>query len=60
MTGFVAALLSIAVLAAFALAAGGIWLLARKRERKQGLLMLGAAIVLFLNVLIWALPPPAG
>ena len=58
MTGFVAALLSIAVLAAFALIAGGLWLLVKKRDRKQGLLMLLAAVVLVVNVLIWTLPPP--
>ncbi|HEX5182919.1 MAG TPA: hypothetical protein VFW19_07170 [Allosphingosinicella sp.] len=53
MTGLVSAFLSIAILAAFALAAGGIWLLARRGERKQGWLMIVAALVLFANVLIW-------
>ena len=57
MTGLVSALLSIAVLAAFALAGGGFYLIIKRRDRKQGLLMLLAAIVLFLNVLIWTLPP---
>lgn len=55
---FVSALLSIAVLAAFALAGGGLYLLAKGPDRKRGLLMLLAALVLFGNVLIWALPAP--
>ena len=54
MTGLDSALLSIAVLAAFALAAGGTWLLVKRGERKQGVLMIVAALVLFANVLIWA------
>ena len=53
MTGLVSALLSIAVLAAFALVAGGLWLVLRRGERKQGGLMILAALVLFANVLIW-------
>jgi hypothetical protein len=53
MTGFVAALLSIAVLAAFALIAGGGWLIVKGRERKHGFLMVLAALVLLANVLIW-------
>jgi hypothetical protein len=58
-TGIASALLSLAVLAAFALLGGGAWLLVKGRNRKQGLLMLLAAFVLFANVLIWALPAPA-
>jgi LPXTG-motif cell wall-anchored protein len=57
MTGLVATMMSIAVLAAFALAIGGLWLLIKRRDRKQGVLMLLAAIVTFINVLIWTLPP---
>ncbi len=57
MTGLVSTLLSIAVLAAFILAGGGLWLIVKRKDRKQGLLMLLAAIVLFVNVLIWTLPP---
>ena len=57
MTGIVSTLLSLAVLAAFALAGGGLYLLAKKRDRKQGLLMILAAAVLLANVLIWSLPP---
>jgi LPXTG-motif cell wall-anchored protein len=53
MTGFAATILSILVLASFALVAGGAYLLIKRRERKQGILMLIAAAVLFGNVLIW-------
>jgi hypothetical protein len=55
MTGLVSALLSIAILAAFALVAGGLWLVFKRGERKQGWLMIVAALVLFANVLIWTL-----
>jgi high-affinity Fe2+/Pb2+ permease len=47
------AALSLAMIAAFALAGGGTWLLIKRKERKQGVLMLVAAAVLFANVLIW-------
>jgi len=47
--------LSLAVLAAVALVAGGVWLIARRANPKQGVLMLVAAAVLIANVLIWAL-----
>lgn len=53
MTGFAATLLSILVLASFALVAGGAYLLIKRQERKQGILMLVAAAVLFGNVLVW-------
>jgi hypothetical protein len=53
MTAFASALLSIGVLAAFALAGGGLYLIVRRRNRKQGLLMLMAATVTFANVLLW-------
>jgi hypothetical protein len=49
-------MLSLAVLAAFALTAGGVWLIAKKRDRQRGLLMLGAAAVTLANVLILAWP----
>jgi hypothetical protein len=47
--------LSLAVIAAFALAGGGLYLLVKRRAPKQGALMLVAALVLFANVLIWTL-----
>ena len=45
--------LSVAVIATFALVGGGAYLLIKRKERKQGVLMLIAAAVLFGNVLIW-------
>ncbi|NNC72153.1 MAG: hypothetical protein HKN78_04670 [Sphingomonadaceae bacterium] len=52
--------LSLAMVAVFALGVGGIWLWRRKDDRHKGLLMLAAAGVILANVLIWSLPPPAG
>lgn len=53
MTGFSATLLSILVLATFALVAGAVYLLVKRKERRQGILMLIAAAVMFGNVLVW-------
>ena len=50
------ALLSISMLAVFALVAGGGWIIATRDNKKQGVLMLIAALVLLGNVLIWAWP----
>lgn len=50
------AALSLAVLAAFALAGGGLYLIVKQRNWKQGPLMLVAALVLLGNVLVWTLP----
>jgi LPXTG-motif cell wall-anchored protein len=47
--------LSLAVIAGFALAGGGAYLLVKRREGRQSVLMLLAAAVLFANVLIWTL-----
>lgn len=55
MTGANATLLSIPMLAGFALAAGGLYLLLTRRDRKKGALMLVAAGVMFGNVLVWTL-----
>jgi len=48
------AALSLAMLAAFALAAGGAWLILKRRVYKQGGLMLVMAAVLVANVLVWS------
>ena len=48
--------LSIAMLVAFALIAGGVVLIVKKRDRPRGLLMIGVSAVLIMNVLIWVLP----
>ena len=50
--------LSIAMLAVFALAVGGIYLWAKRGDKQRGLLMLAAAIVILANVLIWTVPNP--
>ncbi len=53
--GLGSALMSIAMIAAFLLAGGGIWMAAKRRELKKGALMLLAALVLIGNVLIWTI-----
>ena len=50
--------LSIAMLTVFALAGGGAWLIAKRRDRKRGVLMLVAAAVIAGNVAIWTMPIP--
>ena len=52
-SGLGATLLSIAMIAAFALGAGGLWLIARRSDPKKGALMLVAALVLLGNVAVW-------
>ena len=59
MNAIVSASLSLAVIGVFALAGGGLWLILGKGNRKKGLLMLVAALVLLANVLIWSLPASA-
>ena len=54
MSGPASLLLSIMMIAAFLLGAGGIWLIVRRRDARKGVLMLVAAAVFMLNVLIWA------
>lgn len=55
MTGSGAALLSILMLAGFALGGGGLYLIVSRRDRRKGALMLVAAAVMFGNVLVWTL-----
>lgn len=47
---------SIAMLAVGALLTGGVWLIAKRKDRQRGILMIIAALVLLGNVLLWALP----
>lgn len=54
MTGIGATLLSTMMIAVFALAAGGLYLIVKRRDRNKGGLMLAAAAVIFANVLVWA------
>lgn len=55
MTGLASILLSVAMIAAFALVAGGIVMIRRGRERRKGMLMIAAALVLVGNVAILTL-----
>jgi len=54
--GFATFALSLAMIAAFALAIAGGRMLVRGEDRQRGALMLGVALVLVANVLIWAWP----
>ena len=47
---------SFVMLAVFALSAGGVYLLVKRRDRPKGVLMIAVAAVLLVNVLIWTLP----
>lgn len=49
-------LLTFAMLGVTALAAGGFWLITKGAQRRKGILMIAAALVLLGNVLIWAVP----
>jgi len=51
-----ALILSIAMAAAFVLLVGGIKLTLRAGDRRRGMLMIVAALVLAANVLIWTWP----
>jgi hypothetical protein len=53
LSSFASALLSIAVLAAFLLVGGGVYVIRKRINRLQGVLMLVMAAVLIGNVLIW-------
>lgn len=55
MTGANAMILSILMVAAFALTAGGAYLIVKRRDRRKGALMIVAAIVMLGNVLVWTL-----
>lgn len=55
MTGPGATILSLLVLATFALVGGGLWVIARRRDTKRGALMIAAGAVMFANVLILTL-----
>ncbi len=51
-------ILSVLMLAGAALLAGGIYVLRKGINRKQGWLMILAAVVMFANVGIWTIPVP--
>lgn len=54
-SGLGATLLSITMLASLLLGASGIWMAAKRRDFRKGILMLLAALVLLGNVLIWTI-----
>lgn len=49
---------SILMLAGILLTAGGIYMIVRTRDRKRGVLMIVAGLVMFGNVAITAIPGP--
>lgn len=51
-------ILSLLMLAGMALTGGGIYAIVRKRDRKRGMLMIVAGLVMFANVAISAIPGP--
>ena len=55
MGDFASGAMALAMIAAFVLAAGGVKLALSHKDRKRGLLMIGAAVVLVGNVLVWTL-----
>ena len=55
MTGFGALAMAVAMIAAFLLTVAGVRLAFRREERKHGILMIVAALVLVGNVLVWTL-----
>jgi len=55
-SGIGSLLLSVAMIAVFALGAGGAWLIVKRRETKRGVLMMVAAMVILGNILIWTVP----
>ena len=54
----VGTILSILMLAGLLLTGGGIYAIAKKRDRKRGTLMIIAGLVMFANVAISAIPGP--
>ena len=52
--------LSIIMLAGLFLLGGGVWMIAKRRDYKRGLLMLIAALVMFGNVAVWVVPVKGG
>ena len=58
MNGFVATLLSLAVVASLLLLGAGGWLILRREDPRRGWLMLAAGLVTLLNVWLYATLPP--
>ena len=53
MNNFSSAAMTIAMIAAFLLIAGGVKLALNRQTRLRGVLMIVAALVLIMNVMIW-------
>ena len=51
--GLGATLLSVAVIGAFVLLGGGVWMIVRQHDRQKGVLMIATALVIAANVAIW-------
>ena len=49
--------LALAMIAGFLLLAGGVKLVLARQTRSRGVLMIAAALVLFMNVMIWTISP---
>jgi LPXTG-motif cell wall-anchored protein len=49
-------ILSLLMLAGLVLIGGGIYLLAKRKDRRRGALMIAAGAVMLGNVVIWAVP----
>ena len=50
---FSSAAMTVAMIAAFLLLLGGLRLLSDRQTRVRGILMIGAALVIVMNVMIW-------
>lgn len=57
-SGMAGTILSILMLAGALLTGGGIYTIAKKGDRKRGVLMILAGLVMFANVAITAIPGP--
>lgn len=53
MSGFAAAVFSVAMIAALVLMIAGVRFTLRSEHRKQGVLMIVAGLVILANVLVW-------
>lgn len=54
-SGLASTLMSILMIAAFLLGAGGMWMIVKRGDLKKGVLMLVAALVMLGNVLVWTI-----
>ena len=57
MSSFAQGALALAMIAAFLLLTSGVKLVLARQTRSRGVLMIAAALVLFMNVMIWTISP---